>query len=225
MTKTVMELDLAAELHVLRASGIEVRGNGRPLLEPTTLSVRTGEIAVVVGEPGHGHTALALALAGRLQVDHGTVSLNAAEEAKTLQRMVALVDVPGVSEPDDAVTLRTIVGEEMAMARLRAGRGAVRKWLHGQGIEELADCRIDEIPAAVRTRVLAGLAACREGVRFLVLVLPERLGGVPSEWMGTARVLADIGFGVLVTASPTAAAHVDESLLQWIGSEWIGSEG
>jgi len=107
----------------------------------------------------------------------------------------------------------------MAMAGLRASRRAVRKWLQGQGIADLAEHRIDEIPAAVRTRVLAGLAACRDGVRFLVLVLPERLGGQPSSWMSTATALADIGFGVLVTASPTAAAHVDESLLEWIGSE------
>jgi ABC-type uncharacterized transport system ATPase component len=219
MTKTAVELDLASELHVLRASGIEVLGNGRPLLEPTTLSVRTGEVVVAVGEPGHGHTALDLALAGRLHVDHGTVSLDDAEALKPLQRMVALVDVPGVSAPDDAVPLRTIVGEEMSMARLRAGRGAVHKWLQGQGIVDLADHRIDEVPAAVRTRVLAGLAACRDGVRFLVLVLPERLGALPDAWMSTASVLAAIGFGVLVTASPTAAAHVDEALLEWIGGE------
>jgi ABC-type cobalamin/Fe3+-siderophores transport system ATPase subunit len=219
MTKTAIELDLGADLHVLRANNVEVHGHAHPLLEATTLFVRTGDVVVAVGEPGHGHTALALALAGRLHVDHGRVSLDDHTDAKALQRMVALVDVPGVSEPDDEVPLRTIVGEEMAMARLRAGRGAVRKWLQGQGIEELADHRIDEIPAGVRTRVLAGLAACREGVRFLVLVLPERLGGVPASWMSTATVLAELGFGVLVTASPTAAAHVDESLLEWIGGE------
>ena len=219
MTKTVLELDLEADLHVLRATSIELYGSTRFLLEPTSLAVRSGEVVVVVGEPGHGHTALALALGGRLRVDGGWVSLDDYADPKDLQRMVALVDVPGVSDPDDAVPLMTVVGEEMAMAGLRASRRAVRKWLQGQGIADLAEHRIDEIPGAVRTRVLAGLAACREGVRFLVLVLPERLGGLPGGWMSTASALADIGFGVIVTASPTAAAHVDESLLEWIGSE------
>ncbi|HSV41415.1 MAG TPA: ATP-binding cassette domain-containing protein [Nocardioidaceae bacterium] len=220
MTKAAVELDLETDVHVLRAANVGVLGHGRPLLEPTTLSVRTGEVVVVVGEPGHGHTALALVLGGRLRADAGTVLLDDQEnDAKALQRMVALVDVPGVSEPDDAVPLATIVGEEMSMAGLRASRGSVHRWLEGQGIADLADDRIDEIPAAIRTRVLAGLAACREGVRFLVLVLPERVGGLPAAWMSTAGALASLGFGVLVTASPTAAAHVDESLLEWIGSE------
>src|SRR5262245_23316507 len=113
MTKTANELDLGADLHVLRATNIEVRRHGHhPLLEPTTLFVRTGDVVVAVGEPGHGHTALALALAGRLRVDHGSVSLNDAAGTKGLQRKVALVDVPGVSAPHNEVPLKTIVGEE-----------------------------------------------------------------------------------------------------------------
>lgn len=219
MTKTAVELDVATDVHVLRASNVSVLSNGRTLLEPTTFTVSTGEIVVVVGEPGYSHTALALALAGRLSVDAHAVRIDGEHSAKELQRLVALVDVPGVSEPDGSVPLRTIVGEEMSMAGLRAGRRSVNKWLRGQSIEELADERMDEVPAAVRTRVLAGLAACREGVRFLVLVLPERMGALPFTWMATAQALADIGFGVLVTASPTAAAHVDESLLEWMGSD------
>lgn len=220
MTKTAMELDLETDIHVLRVTNVEVLGNGRPLLDPTTLSVRTGEVVVAVGEPGHSHPALALVLGGRLRVDAGAISLDDADnDARALQRMVALVDVPGVSEPDGAVPLATIVGEEMSMAGMRGTRRNVRRWLEGQGIEELAEHRMDAIPASIRTRVLAGLAACREGVRFLVLVLPERFGGLPAAWMGTASALAGLGFGVLVTASPTAAAHVDESLLEWIGAE------
>jgi len=219
MTKTAIEVDLETDVRVLRANSVSVVEGGRCLLEPTTLSVRTGEVVVAVGEPSHGHTALALALAGRMSVDRAMVAVDDQHGARTLQRMVALVDVPGVSEPDGALPLRTVVGEEMSMAGLRASRRSVRRWLRGQGIEELADLRMDQIPPAVRTNVLAGLAACREGVRFLVLVLPERLGALPFAWMATAQALADLGFGVLVTASPTAAAHVDESLLEWIGSE------
>lgn len=224
MTKAAVELDLETDIHVLRATNVEVlghgQGQGRPLLDPTTLSVRTGEVVVAVGEPGHGHTALALALGGRLRVDTGAIALDDADgDLRALQRIVALVDVPGVSEPDGAVPLRTVVGEEMSMAGLRGSRRNVHRWLEGQGIEELAEHRMDEITASIRTRVLAGLAACREGVRFLVLVLPERFGGLPAAWMGTASALAGLGFGVLVTASPTAAAHVDESLLEWIGAE------
>ena len=132
MTKTAVELDLETDIHVLRASNVAVHGHARPLLEPTTLSVRTGEVVVVVGEPGHGHTALALLLGGRLRADSGTIALDDRDnDARALQRMVALVDVPGVSEPDDSVPLATIVSEEMSMAGMRATRGSVRRWSSG----------------------------------------------------------------------------------------------
>jgi ABC-type cobalamin/Fe3+-siderophores transport system ATPase subunit len=219
MTRSLDELDLETRTSVLRADRVTVLDGSRVLLAPTSVELHTGEVAVVVGEPGPAHVAFCLALAGRLPYDAGVVSIDGHADEHWLQRAVALVDVPGVSEPDDAVPLRTIVGEEMAMAGLRAGRSAVTTWLHGQGIAELADVRVEDVPGAVRTRVLAGLAACREGVEFLVLTLPERHGGLPEGWLTTAWVLARLGFGVLVTASPTAAGHVDESLLQWLGGE------
>jgi ABC-type transport system involved in cytochrome c biogenesis ATPase subunit len=39
------------------------------MLAPTTVEVAAGELVIVHGDPGHGHTALALALAGRLVPD------------------------------------------------------------------------------------------------------------------------------------------------------------
>jgi ABC-type transport system involved in cytochrome c biogenesis ATPase subunit len=219
MTKTAVELDLGTDLHVLRASNVGVHTSSRYLLAPTSLILGTGEVVVAVGEPGQGHTALALTLAGRLRPDHGAVSMDDTEDGKLLRRMVALVDVPGVSAPDGRLPLATVVAEELAMAGLRSGRRSVRKWLRTQGLADLADVPIDEVTPGDRTRVLAGLAACRAGIRFLVLVLPERLGGQPATWMSAASALAEIGFGVLVTASPTTAAYVEESLLAWIGSE------
>jgi ABC-type hemin transport system ATPase subunit len=219
MTKTAVELDLAGDVHVLRASNLGVHTASRYVLAPTSLVMGTGEVLVVVGEPGQGHTALALVLGGRLRPDHGTVGVDDTEDERALRRLVALVDVPGVSAPDGTLSLASVVTEELAMAGLRSGRRAVRKWLRAQGLDDLAEVPIDQVPPGDRTRVLAGLAACRPGVRFLVLVLPERLGGPPAVWMGAAEALAGIGFGVLVTVSPTAAAYVEESLLAWIGSE------
>lgn len=211
-------VELDPDVRVLHASALEVRREGRAVLADTSLTLRTGEVVVAVGEPGHGHTALALALAGRLPLTAGHVDLDGAV-AKDLRHLVALVDVPGVSAPDASASLRHVIAEEMAFAGQRAGRRSVRTWLADQSIEDLADHRIEDVPSGVRTRVLAGLAACRPGVLFLVLVLPERHGGMPETWMSTARALAGVGFGVLVTASPTAAAQVHPDLLQWIGEE------
>jgi ABC-type cobalamin/Fe3+-siderophores transport system ATPase subunit len=194
---------------VLRADGVRVGPAARPMLATTTLEVHTGRVHVAVGDPGHGHTALALALAGRLHVDQGSVSIDGETRPARLQRVVGLVDVPGVSEPDGNVPLATVVGEELAMAGRRPDRAAVRAWLEERGLADLLHSRVDQVPPLHRTRVLAELAAQRPGVRFLVATMPERHGHGPAPWALREQALADLGFGVLITASRVGAAALN----------------
>lgn len=193
----------------LRADRVEVTQGHRVLLPATSLTVKAGELVVVAGDPGPGHTLLALALAGRLDHFDGAVSYAGSPDRKARQKAVALVDVPTVSEPDDAVPLRTIVGEELAMARRPAGRRHVQNWLAGENFEQYADARIEDLPAAVRTTALARLAEQRPGVEFLVITLPERNGGLPADWWGLAGHATDAGFGVVVTVSLGTAERID----------------
>src|SRR5206468_12598875 len=118
----------------------------------------------VAGEPGHGHTALALVLAGRLKVDAGFVELDGERTGRRLRRAVALVDVPGVSEPDDVLPLRTVVAEELAMAGRSTRRGAVQAFLEERGLDRFAAHRLEAVPADVRTGLLTEIAALRPGV-------------------------------------------------------------
>lgn len=193
----------------LHADDIEVHQNKSVLLPRTTLSLAEGEIVVAVGRPGSGHTALALAVAGRLPLASGQVTLDGSQEPSVLQRAVALVDVPGVTEPDGAIPLRTIVGEELAMARRKASRHAVASWLADDGLADHADAVMDDVPADLRVGALARLAALRPGVRFLVLTYPERHGLPPGAWLDLARGLAEDGYGVLATASEAADLPAD----------------
>ena len=139
---------------VLHAEAIAVTRGQQTLLPPTSLSVTPGELTVVAGDPGPAHALLALALAGRLDHASGSVELAGSPSRAELQKRVALVDVPTVSEPDGAVPLRTIVGEELAMARRPAGRRHVVRWLVDQGA---ADPYLQE---QLKTPLLE--AACRE---------------------------------------------------------------
>ena len=189
----------------LEASRITVAGARGGLLPATSLTLSSGELRAAVGDPGHGHTAVALALAGRLGLDAGAVTLDGRTGVAALQAAVALVDVPGVSEPDAAIPLSTTVGEELAMAGHRASRSAVRDWLAARDLADLAHRRMEDLPVPARTRILAELAAERPQVRFLVLTLPERHGGTPGSWLPHLRALADREYGVLVTASHTTA--------------------
>ncbi|AJR18373.1 hypothetical protein GUY44_13445 [Pimelobacter simplex] len=171
------------------------------LLEPTSLTVVPGEVVVAVGRPGHGNVALALALAGRLPLSSGTVTLGGDPEPRRRQRAVVLVDVPGVTEPDDAVPFRVIVGEELALAGLPASRGAATSWLREQHLSDRARARTEDVPAVERLRTLAELGAARPGAAFLVLVSPDRHGLHHRDWWPVAQAAAERGLGVLVTVS------------------------
>jgi ABC-type phosphonate transport system ATPase subunit len=179
--------------HVLSASGITVGGRPRAMLPPTDVELHTGEVRAVVGEPGHGHTALALVLARRLRPDAGTVTLDGSVLDRTRQRAVALVDVPGVSEPDEVVPIGTILGEELAMAGQPARRRAVRAWAPDVEIHS----RTEDVPAARRTELL------------LRATLPDRWGVTPAEWRPVTDELARHGYGVLVTVGETSRHLLD----------------
>ncbi|KQX69748.1 hypothetical protein [Angustibacter sp. Root456] len=182
---------------ILTGRAVAVGGGHAPLLEPTDVIVRTGEAVAAVGDPGHGHTALALALAGRL-AHEGSVDVDGDSRARHLQRAVALVDVPGVSEPDGALPVTTVVVEELATAGLSTRRSAVHDVLAELGLAQPPH-RFDALDARTRVALLAGLAARRPDVRFLVVTLPERHGATPEAWLPPLHALAAKGLGVLVT--------------------------
>jgi putative ABC transport system ATP-binding protein len=60
----------------IRAQGIEVRANGRTLLEDVDLEVGAGEIVCVVGPSGSGKTTLLSVLGGLLQPTQGHVEID-----------------------------------------------------------------------------------------------------------------------------------------------------
>jgi energy-coupling factor transporter ATP-binding protein EcfA2 len=195
----------------LTAHALTVRGPHAPMLRPTSVTVAERRLTLVAGDPGVGHVALSLAVSGRLRPDGGEVRLDGRQvyvggnAEAALRRRVAVVDTPGVTEPDDPLPVRTVAGEELAIAGRKAGRRAVRTWLDEQGAGEFADARFEHLPVDVRTRLVAELTAARPDVRMIVLTLPDRFGGDPRDWYDVARDLAGRGYGVLVTCSDTSA--------------------
>jgi len=196
-------------MSVLEAAGVWVADDRRTLLEPTSVAVESGEIVAAYGDPGAQHALLALSLGGRLVPGGGELRIDDDYTAEARQAQVALVDVPGVSEPDDVLPLTTVVGEELAMAGMPARHTHVDHWLTSNGMRQHLDQRIEDLPAGLRTVVLARLASLRPGVRFLVLGMPERNGIDPGAWLAEAVALADAGFGVLATMSRGIARHVE----------------
>ncbi|SKC40096.1 P-loop NTPase family protein [Krasilnikoviella flava] len=194
-------------------SGVRVEGRREPMLEATDLDWSTGECLLVAGEPGHGHTALALVATGRFVPSSGTVRLDgAAVSPSALRARTAVVDVPGISEPDDALSLADVVAEGLALAGRRSLPRDVSRWLDERALTEERGRRVDQLPGVVRTAVLAALAAENPDVRFVVLTLPDRHGGEPSGWWETARTLAASGLGVLVQCTRSSARDLGVDL-------------
>ena len=189
---------------------VTVEGRRGPMLTPTSLTLRSGERMLVVGEPGHGHTALALVATGRLRASSGTVLLDGRPTTvlrveRALREATAVVDVPGISEPYGALPLSTLVAEELGLAGRRAFPPDTRRWLAAHGLTQDAGRRVERLPAVLRTTVLAELAATRPGLGALVLTLPDRHGGDPLEWWALAGDLARRGIAVLVQCTPASA--------------------
>jgi hypothetical protein len=196
--------------------GVTVQGRREPMLEPMDLDLSTGECVLVAAEPGHGHTALALVATGRLRPFAGTVELvvghRATRDSRDLRAVSAVVDVPGVNEPEEALTVADVVAEGLALARRRSLPPDVSRWLADQHLTDQRRRRIDQLPGLARTTLLTDLAAAGRDVRFVVLTMPDRHGGDPWGWWSLAEALAATGYGVLVQCTRSSARDLGVDL-------------
>lgn len=193
----------------LFADRIAVAGLHGPLLLPTTLRATPRRVTVVAGDPGHGPVALALALGGRMPLAAGTVTLDGAADPARLRRHVALVDVPDVTAPEDALRVGAVVAEQLALAGRPSSRAATRAFLAGSGLAEQAGDRFDSLAAHERTTLLMRVAAGRAATTVLVVAAPDRWGGASDGWWSAADDLAAQGLTVVVLCTHATARVLD----------------
>ena len=194
----------------LIAHAVEVAGVHAPLLLPTDVRALPRQVTIVAGDPGYGHVALALALGGRVPLESGEVLLDGRADPALLRRHVALVDVPDVTSPEDAVTVRHAVAEQLALAGRPSDRAATRAFLAAHGQERRARDRFETVPGDERTVLLMDVAASRAASRVLVVTAPDRLGGDPQRWWEAARRLADGGLTVVVQCTHDTARRLGQ---------------
>jgi hypothetical protein len=194
-------------MHLI-ADRVAVSGPHGPLLPPTSLEAPPGRVTVVAGDPGYGHVALALALGGRAELASGVVTLDGDDDRMRRRAHVALVDVPDVTAPDEAVPVGAVVSEELALSGLPSGRRAVRRFLTERHAIERAGDRFEHLPAHERTAWLMETAAARTGARVLVVAHPDRLGGDPHHWWDTAEAFAAQGLTVVVQCTHATARQL-----------------
>ena len=181
-----------------------------PIIEPTSLRIKQGDLTLIVGETEVSQVAFALSLAGRMKLSSGSVKIDNEENPELLQEMVALVDVPNISEPDDVMKLETIVGEELAIAGQKAMPKHARAFLQQNKISKYAKETFETLPNKIRYDVLMKLASIRPNTKVLLLVEPDRLGGKPEIWWRIAKKYNKLGFTVVVQCRESSARILGE---------------
>ena len=191
----------------LIADHVSVAGPHGPLLLPTSLTAGPGRVTLVAGDPGPGHVALALALGGRVALAEGEVTVDGDPDEGLRRRHVALVDVPDVTAPEDAVSVRSAVAEQLALAGRPASRAATRAFL---GAHDIGDGRgrFEGLEPSERTLLLMDVAAARAATRVLVVAAPDRFGGHPRSWYAAAERLAAEGLTIVVQVTHATARQL-----------------
>jgi len=191
---------------LLCARQLSVKGRRLDLLPPTSLQVARGELLLVTGDRQDQRTALTLALSGRMKSGGGTVSWDGSGGAKQLRRASALVDSPGVNEPEQHLSVADLVTEDLALIPRRY-RGALlsKPWLKVNRFEDVAGLWTEQLPAARRTELLTALALANPRTDLLVVDSPDRHGADPAGWLPRLTELAyDGGRPLAVVAAVSA---------------------
>jgi hypothetical protein len=187
---------------VLSVQQLQINGRRGDLLPATSLQVRRGELLLVAGEGQDQRTALALALSGRMKPSNGVLSWDTTTKTKKIRLASALVDSPGVNEPEQHLSVRDLVTEDLSLIPRRY-RGALlsKPWLKVNSFEDIAGLWIEQIPAARRLELLTALALADPATDLLVVDSPDRHSADPAAWLPRLQALAsDAGRPLAVVA-------------------------
>lgn len=205
---------------------LTVNGRRDGLLPATSLQVRRGELLLVSGNRQDQRTALALALSGRLKPSGGHFEWDGSTRIKTLRQASAVVDSPGVNEPEQHLSVRDLVTEDLALVPRRY-RGSLlsKPWLKVNRFEDIAGLWTEQLPAARRIELLTALALANPATDLLVVDSPDRHGG-PDDWLPRLEELAYDGgrpLAVVATVMSTPAGWTGPAAA--IGNAGSGNAG
>lgn len=163
---------------MLSVQQLQIKGRRGDLLPATSLTVSRGELLLVAGEGQDQRTALALALSGRMKPSNGVLSWDNTTKTKKIRLASALVDSPGVNEPEQHLSVRDLVTEDLSLIPRRY-RGALlsKPWLKVNSFEDIAGLWIEQLPAGRRLELLSALALADPATDLLVVDSP--IGTVP----------------------------------------------
>ncbi|WP_196279769.1 ATP-binding cassette domain-containing protein [Catellatospora paridis] len=163
------------EAALLRAEGLGLRTRRGWVFRDLDLAVHPGELVTLTGPAGGGRTSALLALGGRFRTSHGTLR-NPGRTAFGL--------VPGVNEPEPALTVAEHVGERLRLL------GLARPW-HRRSRHALlageSDDLVRDLSPLDRHRLMIKLALLEDP--DVLLIDDIDVGLTPAE---TQTLLSDL---------------------------------
>ena len=191
---------------MLSAHQLHVKGRRTPLLPPTSLHAKRGSLLLVAGRRQDHRTALALTLSGRMKASGGAVSWDNGRQTKQLRLASALVDSPGINEPEAHVRVRDLVAEDLALVPRRyRGAGPAGPWLTANGFGDIADLWTEQLEPCRRIELLTALALANPRTGLLVADSPDRHSADHREWLPRLRELASDGARPLAVVAVVSA--------------------
>ncbi|GAA1385493.1 ATP-binding cassette domain-containing protein [Catellatospora chokoriensis] len=183
---------------LLRAEGLGLRTRRGWVFRDLDLVVHAGELVTLTGPAGGGRTSALLALGGRFRTSHGTLT----------RGRTAFGLVPGVNEPEPALTVAEHVGERLRLL------GLARPW-HRRGRHALlageSDDLVRELSPLDRHRLMIKLALLEDP--DVLLIDDIDVGLTPAE---TRTLLSDLD----ATGRAVVAVCRDSATLTSASASW-----
>lgn len=191
---------------MLSVENLRVQGRREDLLPPISLQGRRGELLLVAGERQDQRTALALTLSGRMKATAGSISWDGVNKTKKLRAASALVDSPGVNEPEQHLTVRDLVTEDLSLIPRRY-RGALlsKPWLKINRFEDIAELWTEQLKPLRRVELLTALALANPDTDLLVVDSPDRHSADAGGWLSRLEDLAHDGGRPLAVVATVSA--------------------
>ncbi|WP_168581646.1 MMPL family transporter [Gephyromycinifex aptenodytis] len=214
---------------VIETRELSVSGPQGVVFSDLNLHVDQGTLCVLHGPDGSGKTAAVLTLGGRMRFDSGDVEIAGLvlpEQSGGVQRKVALAELPGVNDLDEALSVRDHIAERLATRTLLpwARRQDVQGVLaHIAGALEAAQqASPDEVPRTnldPETRVgdLSGIERSIVGIALALVGSPpivaiDETGDLRSRAARRAVIVA-VGWFIRTAPQPlTVIATSTESV-------------
>lgn len=136
----------------------------------------------------------------------GSISWDNSHRPRALRLAAGLVDSPGVNEPEEHLSVRDLVTEDLALVPRRY-RSALLSgpWLKVNSFEDIADLWTEQLNARRRLELLTALALANPNTDLLVVDSPDRHSADHNDWLQRLQQLASDGGRPLAVVATVSA--------------------